>query len=217
MVATEMNGINYILSCVYGYNNRAQNKGLFSSLCECLAEWKMLFSTNRVIIGGDFNLAPDLWLDRLPSKRHCHTFDETIAELITNNLLDYWRMKNPTRIQLTWFNSSHNGQCSRLDYWLISDSLVNEVNGCEISASPLTDHFVISLTLSPGGRENNINSIWKFNNTLLEDAEFCKVVKQLVIEVGELEMYFLSKWEWFKFKIDQIAIRISKKYQHLER
>lgn len=182
---TEMNGINYILLCVYGYNKRAQNKNLFSSLSKCLEEWKMLFSTDRVIIGGDFNLAPDLWLDRLPSKRHCHTFDETIVELTTKaNLIDYWRMKNPTRKQFTWFNSSNNGQCSRLDYWLISDNLVNEVNRCEISASPLTDHCVIFLTLSPGGRENNKNPIWKFNNTLLEDTEFCNVVKQLVKEVG---------------------------------
>lgn len=195
-----------------------RTKNIFSSLSKCLEEWKMLFSTDRVIIGGDFNLAPDLWLDCLPSKRHCHTFDETIVELTTKaNLIDYWRMKNPTRKQFTWFNSSNNGQCSRLDYWLISDNLVNEVNRCEISASPLTDHCVIFLTLSPGGRENNINPIWKFNNTLLEDTEFCNVVKQLVKEVGELEMCSLSKWEWFKFKVKQIAIKKSKQSSTLKK
>ena len=26
-------------------------------------------------LGGDFNLVPDLWLDRLPSTRQCHAFD----------------------------------------------------------------------------------------------------------------------------------------------
>ena len=44
--------------------------------------------------------------------------------------------------------------------WIIgnyqTDNLINEVNRCDISASPLTDHCVISLTLSPGGREKNI-------------------------------------------------------------
>lgn len=211
MVATEINDKIYILLCVYGYNKRAQNKTLFSSLSKYLEEWKMLFSTDRVIIGGDFNLAPDLLLDRLPSRRHYHTHDEIILELITKaNLIDYWRMKNPTRKQFTWFNSSNNGQCSRLDYWLISDNLINEVNRCDISASPLTDHCVIFLTISLDGRETKINSIWKFNNNLLENTEFCNIVKHLVKEVGDLDMSFLSKWEWFKFKVKQIAISTSK-------
>ena len=79
-----------------------------------------------------------------------------------NNLLDYWRMKNPTRKQFTWFKASNNGQYSRLDYWLISD--INEVNNCEISALPLTDNCVISLSLSLGG------------NSVLDDTNFCNEV-----------------------------------------
>ena len=54
-------------------------------------------------------------------------------------------MKNPTRKQFNWFKASNNGQY----YLLISD--INEVNNCEISALPLTDNCVISLSLSPGG------------------------------------------------------------------
>jgi len=126
-------------------------------------------------------------------------------------------MKNPTRKQFTWFNSANNGQCSRLDYWLISDNIVNDVNRCEISASPLTDHCVISLTLSPGGRDKYINSIWKFNNSLLKDTMFQNVIKELVKEVGELEMCSLSKWEWFKFRVKQIAIKTSKEASTLKK
>ncbi len=89
------------------------------------------------------NLVPDLWLDRLPSRRQCHTYDEIIVELISKaKLIDYWRMKNPVKKQFTWFSASNNGQCSRLDYWLISGSLINEAHSCEISASPLTDFIV---------------------------------------------------------------------------
>ena len=118
-------------------------------------------------LGGDFNLVPDLWLDRLPSTRQCHAFDETMLELMTKaNLVDYWRMKNPTRKQFTWFNASNNVQCSRLDYWLISNNLINDVSKCEILASPLIDHCAITLSFQFHRGESNLIPIWKFNNSL---------------------------------------------------
>ena len=117
----------------------------------------MLYSTDRIIKGGDFNLVPDIRLDRLPSTRQCHAFDETMLELMTKaNLVDYWRMKNPTRKQFTWFNASNNGQCSRLDYWLISNNLINDVSKCEILASPLIDHCAITLSFQFHRGESNL-------------------------------------------------------------
>lgn len=35
----------------------------FSPLSKLMEEWKVSYNTDKIIMGGDFNLAPDLWLD----------------------------------------------------------------------------------------------------------------------------------------------------------
>lgn len=91
MVAIEFNDVNYILLCVYGYNQKTQNKKLFSSLSRLIEEWKVTYTTDKIIMGGDFNLAPDLWLNRLPSRRQCHFYEEILVEFISQlSLTDYW-------------------------------------------------------------------------------------------------------------------------------
>ena len=40
-----------------GYNKKAQNKNFFSSLSKLLEEWKVSYTTDKIIIGGEFNLA----------------------------------------------------------------------------------------------------------------------------------------------------------------
>lgn len=74
--------------------------------------------------------------------------------------------------QHTWFNSGNNGQCSRLDYWLISINLFDNVSKCEISAAPLLDHCVISLSLKFHYNEVTPHPIWQFNNNLLDNPDF---------------------------------------------
>lgn len=211
MVIIEINGVKYILLCVYGFNRKVQNKSFFSSLSSMVEGWKTQFTTDKVIIGGDFNIVPDLWLDRMPPKGNCHNFDEIFLDLVTKlGLIDYWRMLNPGAQQYTWFNAANNGQCSRLDYWLLSDNLVNYGCKCEISASPLTDHCLVKLSLSMDRNEEIPNHIWKFNNMLLENVPFCTEVKKIIGEIDSLEMSNSSKWEWFKFQVKQMAIKTSK-------
>lgn len=91
-----------------------------------------------------------------------------------------------------------NGQCSRLDNWLISYS--NNISACEISASLLTDHCMIRLSLLLYEKPQTSAYIWKFDNG------FDKQVKALITEVKILDMSNISKWSWFKVK--QAAVDI---------
>lgn len=120
-------------------------------------------------------------MDCLPPRRNSHYYEEIIAEFITKgNLIDFWRMRNPNVKQFTWYNWADNGQCSRLDFWLMSTNLINKVLKCEISASPLTDHGAISMSFQPGGVKHIPNYLWKFNSSLLDNEEFCNETKKLV-------------------------------------
>lgn len=62
-----------------------------------LESWKVTYTTDKVIVGEDFNLVPDLWMDRLPSRGLSYLYKEIISEFITKgNLIDFWRMRNPS-------------------------------------------------------------------------------------------------------------------------
>lgn len=170
MVVIEQGGVNSILLCIYGYNQKTLNRELLVFLKESVKKWRITYAVDRIILGGDFNLAHDLWLDRSPPKANCHCYEEVISDLISElHLTDYWRWSNPHKSQFTWFSSSNKAQCSRLDYWLISNNLINNVSKCDISVSPLTDHCAVLLSFSfhKSGCERSV--IWKFNNSLLEN------------------------------------------------
>lgn len=202
MVTLEMNGANYILLMIYGYNSKVQNKLSFIFEQVVLDKCKVIFTVEKIVMKGDFffYLAPDLWLDHSPSMAQCHNYDETIFELVANSWWsDYWRMKNSIIRQYTWFDASENGQCSRSDYWLTWK--------WEISASLLTDHCV-ALDLYLCRYKSILYPVWRFNNILLGNIPFCKEVKQMFDQTIDMEKPFLSRCEWFKF--EQVAIKTSK-------
>ena len=65
---------------------------------------------------------------------------DTIEELQSQlDLHDIWRIKNPTTRSYTW-SQSEPQIFSRLDYWLISNCLADNVCTVDIIPSIKTDH-----------------------------------------------------------------------------
>lgn len=141
-------------------------------------------------MGGDHNTAR---LDGVPHRNSQPVYSDTVLSLCTTtHIIDYWRTSNPTSVQYIWYNSEGNGQCSRLDYWLISCELWNDISDCKISASPLTDHC-ISLNLLTSKQHMNSPNIWKFNNDFLQNVNW-------ILWSGEVS--YLGGWkvrhEWYQ-------------------
>ena len=127
MVATEIHNQKMILLCVYGYNIAALNRELMLEVERMIQEWKITHMTENVIIGGDFNIAPDSWMDRFPHRGKQPLYDEVLKNLCHSlKVIDIWRLSNPTSLSYTWFNASNRNHCSRLDYWLTSQGLCKE-------------------------------------------------------------------------------------------
>ena len=104
---------------------------------------------DRLIIGGDFNCVIDPKLDK---KRGCDNSlntqkEKVIAELKstmqTNTLQDIWRIKNPFVKRFTWRQTKPLIQC-RLDFWLTSEILHNEIESVDITPAYKTDHSAIT-------------------------------------------------------------------------
>lgn len=72
--------------------------------------------------------------------------------IIEHDLLDIWRIRNPTDTRFTWRQKSLLIQ-RRLDYWLISNDLQDDVESVEIKSAIRLDHSAI--TLSVNGLEEN--------------------------------------------------------------
>lgn len=162
-----------IVLSIYGYNNKVNNRSMLEKLGRLVNEWKAVHMTDKVVMGGDFNIAPNSWLDRLPPRGQQPENNEVLHNFcIETNTFDYWRLNNPTNLEYTWISASNGNQRSRLDYWLISHSISNNVQKCEITASPLTDHCLINLSLLVTKQPRSSGNIWKLNNRLLSNDFF---------------------------------------------
>ena len=96
-------------------------------------------------------------------------------------LIDVWREVYPEKRGYTWrkFNTVQQG---RLDYFLISEELMLDVNRVKINPSYRSDHSLVFLELKTEGRKYG-KQYWKFNSSLLKDKTYISMMKQLILDV----------------------------------
>ncbi len=53
-------------------------------------ECKIIYKSENVIMGGEFNISPDLWLDRKPQRSSHSVYNDSILHLcIITSAIDY--------------------------------------------------------------------------------------------------------------------------------
>ena len=120
----------------------------------------------------------------------------------------------PDKALYTWHNST-KGISSRLDYWFISDSLLNDIsNGC-IKTELFTDHDSVHFTLNYSDESHDcVPGYWKFNVSLLRNPEYLGLVKSITSqELNKTGNYRDSKgffWDYVKMRIRTETITFSK-------
>ncbi|KAJ8020388.1 hypothetical protein HOLleu_39968 [Holothuria leucospilota] len=88
------------------------------------------------------------------------------------DLKDIWRELSHNNYRYTWKSNSDPLIYCRLDYFLISFSLVNTVKSCEILAGLISDHNPITLSFEScfSGRGPGY---WKLNVSLIKQCGLC--------------------------------------------
>ena len=66
--------------------------------------------------------------------------------MMENDLVDIWRIRNPDCKKFTWRQKSPIIQ-RRLDYWLISDTLQEDVVKSDIVTAIKTDQLAVTLEI----------------------------------------------------------------------
>lgn len=200
---------------IYGHNNDQKNKQLLHHITTVIRKLQLNYPTEHIIVGGDFNIAPDEWMDRCPSKYSKVTWNPIMEDFMkVNKLNDVWRNLNHNIRQYTWFKP--NGQSrSRIDYWLAADSIFEHITEANIACSPLSDHCIINLKISKNDTINKFKGYWKFNSNLLKNNKYCKSVEKIIQDIKNDAnlVTAIQKWEYFKFTVRKFSISYSKKLQ----
>ena len=183
--------------------DQISNLTLFATLL-----FKDTFSANY-ILGGDWNLYLSLLLDKLdsmPETNDNSNYRENLKSFLEiNNLVDVWRVINPHEKFFTW----HRGdKRSRLDYFFISEHLLNRLVDTKIHPGIHTDHSLLELNLDAQEENPRGRGFWKFPENLLHDTEYVSKCKNLINEkIREHQTENLGlKWDLIKMEVRNFTI-----------
>ena len=141
------------------------------------------FENKNIIIGGDFNVALDVNLDKKGGNKsgmESRQFrQELLAFMEAFGFTDVTRLKNPAKELYTW-HSKHLKISSRLDYFFVSEPLLNRVIKCCIKPSILTDHRLVHLSLQILPNQTRGPGYWKFNTSLLYNQAYVAKIKKVI-------------------------------------
>ena len=87
------------------------------------------------------------------------------------DLGDIW----PTVTRFTWRQKKPIIQ-RRLDYWLVSDSLQDDIDSVDIKTSIKSDHSAITLSINGLDDLEKGPNFWKFNSNLVNDSAYCELL-----------------------------------------
>ena len=88
------------------------------------------------------------------------------------------------RKRFTWRRKKTVRKQARLDFFLMSDNISQFVMASQIIPGFRTDHNSIILKLKLHENDRG-KGYWKFNNTLLKDKEYVKIVKNVINDVKQ--------------------------------
>jgi hypothetical protein len=178
------------------------------------------FENENLIVGGDFNFYLNPKLDKQDNIKH--TLDnidyrrEILSIIEFFNLSDAWRILYPDTRRYTWHA---RGKASRLDYFFISEHLMNELSNYKIIPGLHSDHSILSLSFNNSNKQRG-RGFWKFNNNLLHDTHYVTNIKTILSDCKSKYSNIQDKgltWELCKLEIRSFSVPycIKKKKERL--
>lgn len=178
IIDIEMGGKRLTLLNLYGPNK--DDPGFYRNLQTCIEN----IGNVSTIICGDWNLVLDQELDtsgylhanNIEAQRQVLRFKEDL------NLIDVWRATHPDIKRFSWRQAGQSLKQSRLDFFLTSADVYNQISSSDIVAGYKTDHSLLHINIKPCNLSHG-KGFWKFNALLLADKEYVKKVKHTISEI----------------------------------
>lgn len=167
------------LICIYGPNDDSPD--FYQKLGDTITK----LNNEEIIIVGDFNLVLDTTKDYFnylhvnnPKAR-----EAVLEQMLSLNLVDIYREFHPNVNRFTWRKPNPMKQ-ARLDFFLISASLLKEVKSSDIMTSYRSDHSPVYVSLKLNNFKHG-KGLWKFNNSLLKDIEYIKCINNHIDQIKQ--------------------------------
>ena len=128
---------------------------------------------------------------------------KSMAKLLSmmsdNDLCDIFRIRNPETRRYTWRRKTPFKK-RRLDFFLVSDSIQENVQLVDIIPSVGSDHSAIKIILYSLGENSRGGSYWKFNSSLAKDKSFVESLKKEILDFVKQASTLqnpASRWEYY--------------------
>ena len=178
-IIVDMNIHNQRLTLINLYGPNTDNPNFFKKISTYVDD----IGNTEIIICGDYNcvINPELDYYNYKGINNAKARDEVLKLINEKYLIDSFRENFPTTKKFTWKKKNPCKQ-ARLDYFLISENLLQFVKKSDIHPSYRSDHSMITLELN---YTNFIHgkSYWKHNKSLLSDIEYLNLINEKILEV----------------------------------
>ena len=125
--------------------NKAKDQCIFFEEIQKQLDELELEENCEVIIGGDVNVILDADLDGTGGKPQVKESCKQIDNLCSSfDLIDIWKIRNPDVKRFTWRLKNPLVQ-RRLDFWLITSSIQEEVENVDIIPAIRTGPFLLEV------------------------------------------------------------------------
>ena len=100
----------------------------------------------------------------------------------------------------------------RLDYFLISDQVQDQIDQVDIIPSIQSDHSTLKLKVCGTKHSSKGHSCWKLNSSLLQDKVFTELLKTEIptfFQESEELRNPIMRWEYLKYKVREFSKQYS--------
>ncbi len=124
------------------------------------------------------------------------------------DLHDIWRILNPNTRKYTWHSNTKPPILCRLDYFLISEHIINIVTTSNITTGFKSDHSIVSFGLQTETNKRG-PGYFKLNNSLLLSTDYQQQIRQNINIVSEINKNANPNtlWEIIKGTIRNVTIK----------
>lgn len=159
---------------LYGPNN--DNPTFFQNIFSLIDE----LGNTDFIICGDYNcvLDPNLDYYNYKSVNNAKARERLLEIIASKYIIDPFRENYPTLKRYTWRKKNPLKQ-ARLDYFLVSESIMQHVTKSSVESGYRSDHSIVTLELNFTNFSHG-KSYWKHNNSLLTDIEYVTIINKKI-------------------------------------